>query len=43
MVYFIAVSVENRKRDKGLGRYSGKTEEEKKILGDLSPDYRYFR
>ncbi|KAG0131183.1 major facilitator superfamily domain-containing protein [Tuber indicum] len=42
IAYFLAVSRENRKRVQGIDKYSGATEEEKKSLGDLSPDYRYF-
>ena len=42
--YFIALLRENRKRDRlqAKGVYSGLTEEEKKQMGDLNPDYRYY-
>lgn len=43
IVYFIAVSFENRRRDQGRGKYSDASEDEKKALGDENPDYRYFR
>ena len=42
VAYFLAVSWENKKRDRGVDKHSSATEEEKKMLGDLSPDYRYF-
>lgn len=43
IIYYIAVTSENKKRDRGTSKYSGATEEEKRILGDENPEYRYFR
>jgi len=41
-LYLLALISENRKRAKGLSEHSGKSEEEKAMLGDLNPDYRYM-
>jgi hypothetical protein len=40
--YFVKCVMENRQRDKGLSERVGKTSEEKVLLGDLHPDYRYM-
>ncbi|KAI0647386.1 MFS general substrate transporter [Trametes meyenii] len=44
-VYFVGVSWENRRRDRlqAQGAYDGLSQDEKKRMGDLNPDYRYFR
>lgn len=46
VVYFLAIWMENRRRDaeaaSGKGKEDGLTEEEKEEMGDLSPDYRYL-
>ncbi|KAI0636652.1 MFS general substrate transporter [Trametes polyzona] len=44
-IYFLGVGWENRRRDRlqAQGAYEGLTTEEKKRMGDLNPDYRYFR
>ncbi|KAH9901491.1 MFS general substrate transporter [Cubamyces lactineus] len=44
-VYFLGVSWENRRRDalQAQGAYDGLSHDEKKRMGDLNPDYRYFR
>ncbi|EIW60283.1 MFS general substrate transporter [Trametes versicolor FP-101664 SS1] len=44
-VYFLGVSWENRRRDKlqAQGAYDHLSQDEKKRMGDLNPDYRYFR
>ena len=43
-VYFLGVSWENRRRDRqaAQGAHAHLSEDEKKRLGDLNPDYRYF-
>ena len=41
-LYFFTLISENRKRARGLGEHSGKSEEEKARLGDLNPDYHYM-
>lgn len=43
-VYFVGVSWENRTRDRlqASGASAHLSEEEKKQMGDLNPDYRYF-
>ncbi|TBU38440.1 MFS general substrate transporter [Dichomitus squalens] len=43
-VYFLGVSWENRTRDRNAakGAYDDLTHEDKKRMGDLNPDYRYF-
>jgi len=41
-VYFIACIMENQQRVKGLSNHNGKTADEKTLLGDLHPDYRYM-
>ena len=40
--YFIMCVMENRKRAKGSGEYMGGAPDEKAVLGDLHPDYRYM-
>ena len=42
VAYYIAITTENRKRDNGQSKYSHATEEERKMLGDLHPEYRYL-
>ena len=44
IVYFLGVSWENRTRDcdAAKGMHINLTEEDKKRMGDLNPDYRYF-
>ena len=43
-VYFVGVSRENRRRDREQadGAHAHLSEDEKKRMGDLNPDYRYF-
>lgn len=41
-IYFIACMMENHQRAKGLSKHTGKTDDEKILLGDLHPDYRYM-
>ena len=46
--YFTALTFENAKRDRIAASQdsesaSALTDEEKKAMGDLNPDYRYFR
>ncbi|RDX56433.1 MFS general substrate transporter [Lentinus brumalis] len=43
-VYFLGVSWENRRRDRQAadGVHAHLSEDEKKRMGDLNPDYRYF-
>jgi hypothetical protein len=41
-VYFIGLIVENRRRDKGLVEGYDLPENEKVLMGDLNPDYRYM-
>jgi len=41
-LYFFALASENRRRARGLSEHSGKSEEEKAVLGDSNPDYRYM-
>jgi len=41
-IYFVMCTMENRKRAKGLSEYVGATPDEKAVLGDLHPDYRYM-
>ena len=43
--YYASVTWENRRRDKlqAQGAYDHLSPEEKKQMGDLDPDYRYFR
>jgi len=43
VAYYIAITMENGKRDNGQSKYSNATEEERKMLGDLHPEYRYLR
>lgn len=43
VIYYVAVTMENSKRERGVSKYSGATEIEKRGLGDENPDYRYFR
>ncbi|KAM5531745.1 hypothetical protein V8D89_014594 [Ganoderma adspersum] len=44
IIYFLGVSWENRTRDcdAAKGMHANLTEEDKKRMGDLNPDYRYF-
>ena len=44
IIYFLGVSWENRTRDcdAAKGMHVNLTEEDKKRMGDLNPDYRYF-
>ena len=44
-VYFFGVGRENRRRDalQAQGAYDHISPEERKEMGDLDPDYRYFR
>ena len=44
IIYFLGVSWENRTRDRDAakGMHVNLTEEDKKRMGDLNPDYRYF-
>ena len=43
-IYFFGVSWENRMRERNAakGVYDDLTPEDKKLMGDLNPDYRYF-
>ena len=43
-VYFLGVSWENRTRERNAARgaYDHLSHEDKKQMGDLNPDYRYF-
>ncbi len=43
-IYFLGVSWENRDRDRlqASGATAHLSEDEKKHMGDLNPDYRYF-
>ena len=41
-LYFFALVAENRKRAEGMSEHSGKSQDEKAMLGDLNPDYRYM-
>ena len=41
-IYLIACKMENNQRAKGLGEHVGKTADEKALLGDLHPDYKYM-
>ncbi len=43
-LYFLGVTWENRARDRNAakGVHANLTEEDKKRMGDLNPDYRYF-
>lgn len=41
-IYFIACMMENHRRAKGLSKHIGKNDDEKALLGDLHPDYRYM-
>ena len=43
-IYYIGISWDNRKRDRAQanGTCAQLSEEEKRYMGDLSPDYRYF-
>lgn len=34
--------MENRQRAEGLSEHTRKTDDEKALLGDLHPDYRYM-
>lgn len=43
IVYFIGISWENRRREKGLVSGSELSLTEKREMGDLNPDYRYMR
>ena len=42
--YFLGVFFENRRRDRlrASGAFAHLSEDEKKRMGDLNPDYRYF-
>jgi hypothetical protein len=41
-IYFVGLVVENRKREReAVGRVE-LVEDEKRVMGDLSPDYRYM-
>ena len=44
LVYFVGVSWENRRRDaaQAQGTHAHLSEDDKKRMGDLNPDYRYF-
>lgn len=42
-VYFVGVTLENRRRESGLGSATSITSEDKGKLGDLDPYYRYLR
>ena len=41
-IYLVACASENRQRAKGLGKHVGRAADEKALLGDLHPDYRYM-
>lgn len=41
-IYLVVCTVENAQRAKGLGERAGETGDEKALLGDLHPDYRYM-
>ena len=41
-IYFAMCMMENKKRAKGSSEYAGATPDEKVVLGDLHPDYRYM-
>ena len=41
-VYFFGIILENKKRDRGDVRGVDLSEDEKMLLGDLNPDYRYM-
>ncbi|RPB08151.1 MFS general substrate transporter [Morchella conica CCBAS932] len=43
VIYYVAVTMENSKRERGVSKYNGATAMEKRGLGDENPDYRYFR
>lgn len=40
--YFIACMVENHQRAKGSSKHVRKAADEKGVLGDLDPNYRYM-
>ncbi|KAG0138120.1 major facilitator superfamily domain-containing protein [Tuber indicum] len=42
VVYYVAITRENMKREIGQSKHCNATEEEKKTLGDLHPEYRYL-
>ena len=44
-VYYVGITWENRQRDKlqPQGAYDHLSPDERKNMGDLDPDYRYFR
>ena len=41
-IYFGMCAMENQKRAKGSSEYAGGVSDEKAVLGDLHPDYRYM-
>jgi hypothetical protein len=41
-IYFVGLVVENRKREHGVVGRVELVEDEKMLMGDLSPDYRYM-
>ena len=43
VIYFIHITWLNRQRDNGKDDAAELSEEEKEELGDLNPDYRYWR
>ena len=45
IVYFVGVTLENRQRDKlqAEGAFEHLSLEDRKQMGDLDPDYRYYR
>lgn len=43
VVYFVGVTAENKRRSRGQSKHSDATEEEKRVLGDENPEYRYLR
>lgn len=42
VVYFVAISMANRRRRDGFEKSDGLSESEKEERGDLNPDYRYL-
>jgi len=41
-IYFVMCAMENRKRAKGSSERMAGVPDEKGVLGDLHPDYRYM-
>ena len=41
-IYFVMCAMENQKRAKGSSEYVGGASDEREVLGDLHPDYRYM-